>query len=87
MLRGPEISPVSAIRCGQPVILQDNGDEEPEDDFPAEKGTIKGGNLARLLAVVIWKTEEEHKGDDPQEDGDRSSDAGDGRAGGEKDGR
>ena len=53
MLARPKILPVSAIGCGEEEILDNDGDEEPHDDFPAHDRLVKGGNLARSLTVVV----------------------------------
>ena len=59
MLCCPEIAPVSSVRGGEPVVLNEDGDEEPEDDFAPEDGFVERGNFARGGAVVGWETNEE----------------------------
>ncbi len=54
-------------------------DEEPEDDFTAEEGSVEGGDGARGLAVVFGEAEEEDGADGPEEEGDGRTD---GRHGG-----
>jgi len=55
MLSGPEVAPVSSIRSGEPVVLDDDGDKEPEDDLASEYGVVEGWHFARYLAVVFGK--------------------------------
>jgi len=40
-----------------------------QDDFSADDGAVEGGDAAGGLAVVVWKAEEEHEPDGPEEDG------------------
>lgn len=58
VLRGPEVSPIAAVRRREPVILEDDGDEEPHDDLTAEQGFVEGGDFAGLLAIVVRQAEE-----------------------------
>ena len=54
-----EVPPVAAVGRREPVVLQDDHDEEPEDDFAMEERAVEGGHLTGLLAVVGWETKEE----------------------------
>jgi len=59
VLRGEEVPPVAAVGRGKEVILDEDGDEEPEDDFAACHGGVEGGDLAGGLAVVVREAEVE----------------------------
>lgn len=63
----PEVAPVATVGCGEPVILDDDRHEEPEDDLPASEGGVEGWDGARRLAVVVWETEEEDEAGHPHE--------------------
>ena len=52
ILRAPEICPISTIRRGEEVILEDDCDEEPANDSTAEESMIEVGDFAWSLAVV-----------------------------------
>ena len=67
---GPEIAPVATVRGREPVVLDEDGDEEPEDDFAASEGRVEGWDGSGGLAVIVGKTEEEDETGDPHEDGD-----------------
>ena len=54
MLTGPEVEPIAAVGSREPVILDANDDEEPEDDFPCEEGGVKGWDVAGCLVIVFW---------------------------------
>lgn len=54
--------------------MQDDGDEIPKNNLPAEKGFVEGRHLARLLAVVIGQSEEQQQSHGPEEYGDGVAD-------------
>ena len=68
VLSGPKIAPVSSVRSREPVVLDDDGDEEPENDLTADNGVVEGWHFTRYLAVVFRKTQEENDADNPHED-------------------
>lgn len=70
----PEVAPVAAIGCREPVVLDDDRHEEPEDDLPASEGGVEGWDGARGLAVVVGETEEEDETGDPHEYGNGNCD-------------
>ena len=55
--------------------MDQDGDEEPEDDFAAHDGAVEGGDLARSLAIVIREAEEEDKTYSPKNESDGEGDA------------
>lgn len=63
----PEVAPVAAVGGREPVVLKDDGDEEPYDNFPPEDGVVEGGDFAGCLAIVGWEAEEEGNADEPHE--------------------
>lgn len=78
VLRGPEVEPVAAVGRAEPVVLDDDHDEEPEDDLASEEGGVEGGDVAGGLAVVFRQADEEGGADGPHEDGDGDADGDDG---------
>lgn len=84
MRRVPEVAPVAAVWCRQPVVLDDDGDEEPDDNLPAEEGDVEGWDLAWGLTVIAWETEEQDEADSPEEACDRRGDGCGGATGGQE---
>lgn len=78
MLTRPEIRPVPARGGAHEKVLEDDGEEEPEDDFPLEDTPVEGGGVSRGLPVVGWEAEVEDQTDSPQEESDGDGDGGDG---------
>ena len=76
VVRTPEVAPVAAVGRAEPVVLDEDGDEEPEDDFAAGDGGVKGGDGAGGLAVVGGEAEEKDEADSPEKDGDGDGDGG-----------
>ncbi|KUI53016.1 hypothetical protein VP1G_10559 [Cytospora mali] len=70
VLRAEEERPVAAVGCGQPVVLDDDGDEEPGDQLSVEQGDVETGDGLGRLAVVGGETEEEDEADGPEHYGD-----------------
>ena len=60
--------------------MDQDGDEEPEDDFAAHDGAVEGGNLAGVLAIVVREAEEEDETYSPEDESDGEGDASQGRA-------
>lgn len=56
--------------------MNEDGDEEPEDDFAAHYGAVEGGDLAGFLAIVVWEAEEEDQTYGPEDESDGEGDAG-----------
>ena len=54
MFARPEILPVAAIGCGEEEILDNDSDKEPHNDFSTHDRLVKGRNLPRSLAVIVW---------------------------------
>ena len=74
MFGAPEVSPISSVRRRHPVVLNDDSDEEPHDNFPAEKRGVKRWNVARSLTVVVWQSSPKEEAYRPHEDGYRNGD-------------
>jgi hypothetical protein len=87
VLRGPEVEPVAAVGGAEPVVLDADDDEEPEDDLAAEEGGVEARDVAGGLAVVFGEADEEGGADGEHErregdaDGDYGGGAGDGGGG------
>ena len=73
--RGGQKSRARGGRSPLRGVLDEDGDEEPEDDFAAHYGAVEGGDLAGILAVVVWEAEEEDKADSPEYESDWNGDA------------
>ena len=67
-------APVATVRCAKEEVLQDDGNEVPEDDLAAEYGLVEGGHLSRGLAIVVGKSEEQQQSNSPEEDCNRVTD-------------
>lgn len=76
VLRAPEILPVAAVGGAEEEVLDEDGDEEPEDDVAASDGLVERGDVARGLAVVAGEAEEQDHADGPEEDGEGDNDGG-----------
>lgn len=76
MVRTPEVTPIAAVGRAEPVVLDEDGDEEPEDDFAAGNGGVEGRDGAGGLAVVGGEPEKEDEADGPEEDGEGDGDGG-----------
>jgi hypothetical protein len=74
MLRRPKVFPVSSIGSGQPVVLDDDADKEPENDFSAVNRFIERRDFAWLLAIVAREADEEDCADDPEDDSNGEGD-------------
>ena len=37
----PKVFPVAAVRRGEEIVLDEDGDEEPDDDFAADGGAVE----------------------------------------------
>ena len=83
-MRVEQVAPITTVRGGEPVILDQDGDEEPEDDFAAHYGVVEGGDLAGGLAIVVRKAEEENETYGPENESDREGNASQGGAVGDK---
>ena len=79
VLARPEVFPIASVRGAQEVILDENGNEEPDDDFAAEGGGVEGRDAAGRLAVVVGQAEEEEEADGPQAECDGHGDASESR--------
>lgn len=80
VLAGPEVFPVAAVGGREEEVLDEDGDEEPEDYFAPDDGTVEGGDAAGGLSVVFRESEEEEDADGPHEEGDGDGDACEGGA-------
>ena len=54
---GPEISPVTAVGGTEEIVLDEDGDEEPEYYFATDKRGIERRDVAGFLAVVVREAE------------------------------
>lgn len=59
VLGGEEVAPVASVRRGEEIVLDDDGDEEPDYDLSAGQRIVEGGDTAGGLAVVGWEAEVE----------------------------
>ena len=82
--RVPEVAPVAPVRRRQPVVLEHDGDEEPDDDFAAEEGDVEGWDLAWGLTVIAGETEEQDQADGPEQACDGRGDGCGGGTGGQE---
>ena len=60
--------------------MDEDGDEEPKDDFAAHYRAVEGGDLTGILAIVVWEAEEEDEPYSPEDESDGEGDAGQGGA-------
>lgn len=67
---------VCQLWCGRGEV----GRGAYQDDFSADDGAVEGWDAAGGLAVVVWKAEEEHETDGPEEEGNGGGDTGQCRA-------
>ena len=51
--RGEEIDPIAAVRGGEEEVLEEDGDEEPEDDAAFHDGVVEGRDAPGRLAVIV----------------------------------
>ena len=56
--RAPEVAPVAAVGRGEEEVLDEDGDEEPEDDLAARDRFVEAWDLTGRLAVIVWETKE-----------------------------
>ena len=66
--RAPEVTPAAPVKAREEVVLENNRDEHPEDEFAAEQGFVEVRDFARGLAVVGWEGCEEEGSDCEEED-------------------
>lgn len=70
VVAAPQESPVPTIRCGEEEVLDDNGDEKPENDLAVSQRSIEGRNLAWCLTIVFWKSKPHQRTNNPKHDRD-----------------
>ena len=73
VLGAPEVCPIAPVGRGEEVVLQYHRDEEPDYYLAACERAVEGGDLAGVLAVVVWEAEVEDcaYGEHYQGDGSR----------------
>ena len=69
MLSRPKVFPVSTVRRGEKIVLDDDCDEEPEDDFATVNGLVERWDMAGVLTVVAWESDEKDCSDSPEKHG------------------
>lgn len=74
VLAAKEELPVTTVGRGEPVVLDDDGDEEPGDELAVHEGDVETRDGLGLLAVVVGQAKEEDNADGPHDDGDRDAD-------------
>lgn len=59
----PEISPITSVGSTEPIISQNLGDKEPDDQLSSEQSLEEIGHVGRNLSVVVGQSEERHVGE------------------------
>ena len=57
----------------EPVVSQDGGEEEPDDELATEEGLQEAWYFGWRLAVVVWKTVEHEVAEEETQDGQREN--------------
>lgn len=68
VLRGEEEPPISSVWRGEEIVLDDDGDEEPNYNLSACKRAVEGRDSAGCLAVIGWEAEVKYYSYSPQEE-------------------
>ncbi len=75
---GPEEGPVAAGHGAEEVVLDYYHKEEPDYNLAAYERDVEGGDLAGLLTVVLWEAVVHDESDDPEQESNGDSNAGEG---------
>lgn len=73
-LRREEEGPVAAVRCRQPVVLDDDHGEEARDDLAAGQRDVEAGDGVGRLAVEVGEAKVYDDADGPEDDADGDAD-------------
>lgn len=60
-------SPIPAIWRAEEEVLDNDGNEEPDDHFAVAEGSVEGIDLSRLLSIVIGESKVKHQADTPHQ--------------------